>query len=338
MKEISYRITKTASDEYIIVHQIGKSPKKIDRLESSERYQQALIEIEHGNLEKLVELASIKDSIAEMKTKHLSIRNNSVYYDNEVLPEVLNKKLLHLYESGLTSEIPVFERFVERIMLNSSRRAREELYSFLEACELPILEDGRFLAYKGVNNDYTDKHTGKISNKIGEKPAMPRRDVDDNQQNTCSYGFHVGSHRYADGFAGIDGCLMFVAICPSTVVSIPVDENCEKCRVCEYEVIGEDVERIELKKAVYTKDNDTNDYIFNDDDMIDDDDNDDAMDDQLNRSIIRCSIEFYLAQGKHPTVDDIMTAARIDDDITDLIEDLGYKIDNDDHIYPDFGA
>jgi hypothetical protein len=64
-----------------------------------------------------------------------------------------------------------------------------------------------------------------------------------------------------------------------------------------------------------------------------DDDNDDDMDEQLNRSIIKCAIEYYLSQGKYPSVQDIITASRIDEDITDLIEELGYEIDEYDLIH-----
>ena len=105
-------------------------------------------------------------------------------------------------------------------MLNPSKRSRDELYAFLEHKELPLLDDGRFLAYKGVKENYRDCHSNKFDNEIGKINEMSRRDVDDNFLNACSYGFHVGSYEYARGFRPSNGHLMFVAVSPEDVVSV----------------------------------------------------------------------------------------------------------------------
>lgn len=47
-------------------------------------------------------------------------------------------------------------RFLERLQLNPSRHAREQLYTWLERQELSVTPDGRFLAFKGVNDAPTN--------------------------------------------------------------------------------------------------------------------------------------------------------------------------------------
>jgi hypothetical protein len=66
---------------------------------------------------------------------------------------------------------------------------------------------------------------------------MPRNKVDDNQNNTCSYGLHFCSEGYLKHFGGAR--TVIVKINPRDVVSIPNDYNQTKGRTCRYEVIGE---------------------------------------------------------------------------------------------------
>jgi hypothetical protein len=124
-----------------------------------------------------------------------------------------------------------------------------ELYSFLAYKELPITEDGCFLAYKGLNstgwsisgNKKTKVLKGKVSssgqihNAVGEEIEVRRWDVDDNRQNHCSYGLHVGSLNYAEDFA--QGMVVVVKVNPKDVVSVPEDYDCQKCRVSAYKAV-----------------------------------------------------------------------------------------------------
>ena len=103
---------------------------------------------------------------------------------------------------------------------------------------MPITPEGNFLAYKGVNDDFTDKHTGKFSNKVGEVLEMRRGGVDDDARHGCSSGFHAGSYEYAKGYAYNGGNLMVVEINPADVVSVPYDCECQKLRTCKYKVVG----------------------------------------------------------------------------------------------------
>jgi len=127
--------------------------------------------------------------------------------------------------------------FMDNLYQNPSKRAVDELYGFLERGNLPITPDGHFLAYKRVREDYTDCHTGKMDNSIGQVVEMERYDVDDNKDNTCSTGLHFCSKEYLSGFGGAR--TVIVKINPADVVSIPSDYNQTKGRACRYEVVGE---------------------------------------------------------------------------------------------------
>jgi hypothetical protein len=125
-------------------------------------------------------------------------------------------------------------------MENPSKRAVDELYDFLEAGELPITEDGHFLAFKNVRETYMDIHSGTFRNMVGDICEMKRNQVDEDKDRTCSYGLHFCSIAYLPNFLDSNGGkTMIVKINPKDVVAIPSDYNNTKGRTCRYEVVGE---------------------------------------------------------------------------------------------------
>jgi hypothetical protein len=140
-------------------------------------------------------------------------------------------------------------KFILKLNLNPSKRAVDELYTFLDHKNLPITENGNFMAYKAVRADYTDKYSGKFLNTIDSVLEMPRNKVDDDKNIGCSYGFHAGTVEYAKDFMDRDGHLMLVEINPADVVSIPTDCQFQKLRTCKYKVVDE--YQIDLTDPVY---------------------------------------------------------------------------------------
>jgi len=136
-------------------------------------------------------------------------------------------------------DVTPFVNFLSNLMKNPSMRAQRELYLFLEQSELPITEDGYFLAYKSVNENYKDRHSNSIDNHVGMHCSMERKDVDDERDRTCSYGLHFCSIAYLREFWGFGGHTMILKINPADVVSIPSDYDNAKGRTCRYEVVGE---------------------------------------------------------------------------------------------------
>jgi hypothetical protein len=153
--------------------------------------------------------------------------------------EPVSEALVVRYRFMIENDFPLegFKLFVQNLAQNPSKDSRKDLYGFLEACTLPITEDGCFLAYKKVNQDYTDCYSGTFDNHIGKTIEMPREKVNSDRNETCSTGLHVCSRSYLGHYSG--NRIVVVKVNPKDVVSVPVDYNNAKMRVCRYEVISE---------------------------------------------------------------------------------------------------
>ena len=194
---------------------------------------------------------------------NITVVNGEVCYRGEVMHNALTVRILDMIKEGFDAN-PLIN-FLDKLMNNPSRTAVTELYDWLERTSLPITEDGDFLAYKKVDNNYVDFFSGQITNKPaslmseGERArlpqtirgitisiednttvlSMPRNMVDDVRDRTCSYGLHFCSMTYLPYYHGGSGRVLIVKINPANVVSIPNDYNFAKGRTCQYSVIGE---------------------------------------------------------------------------------------------------
>jgi hypothetical protein len=167
----------------------------------------------------------------------VAVQGSRVFYKDREMVGVITQRLIDMYQEGFPVEPLIL--FMENLMQNPSKRAVEELYTFLEKGKLPITPDGHFLAYKKVRQDFLDIHSGTMLNAPGQTVEMERNEVDDDQNRTCSSGLHFCSKDYLDHFGGSDSRTVILKINPADVVSIPADYNATKGRACRYEVIGE---------------------------------------------------------------------------------------------------
>ena len=167
----------------------------------------------------------------------IEVKDGNLYVFGEPVHSTLAPRVLSFLEAGLDC-VHLF-KFILKLNLNPSKRAVDELYTFLEHRALPITDNGNFQAYKAVNSDYTDKYSGKFLNTIDAVLEMPRNKVDDDKNVGCSYGFHAGTIEYAKQFSGGTGHIVLVEINPADVVSIPTDCQYQKLRTCKYKVVGE---------------------------------------------------------------------------------------------------
>jgi len=192
--------------------------------------------------EKLENLFDTSKAVEDFADGHIKVTDGEVSYKGEVIHNHVVGRILDFMSQGEPYK-PLL-RFVEKLMENPSRRAVEELYRFLEHKQMPLTPDGNFLAYKGVREDYTDWHSGKFDNKVGDVQEMSRRGVCDNPNNGCSSGFHAGSLEYAKNY-GNGGHLMVVEINPADVVSVPLDCDCQKLRTAKYKVVAHYEKKLE---------------------------------------------------------------------------------------------
>lgn len=188
--------------------------------------------------QKFVDNIDITSKVSMYISNDLDIRDGVIFYHNTIIDNTLTKRIVNFMAKDLPFK-PLL-KFLENLLQNPSYRAINELYEFLDVGQLPITEDGHFLAYKNVKADYTDIHSGKFNNSVGSVCEMPRNLVDEDKDRTCSSGLHFCSIKYLPHFADSNGGhTMIVKINPKDVVAIPSDYNNTKGRCSRYEVVAE---------------------------------------------------------------------------------------------------
>ena len=214
----------------------------------------------HPNFNKIVEAAiagnesvasmfDVADVIAKQfdtLSERVSLGDDrKVYFDNDVVDSALSDQIVRFLEQG--EEFAPLVKFMENVYSNPNVHSREQLYNWLRDREFAITEDGNFLAYKGVTNDFESVHSGRaivngittegrIPNHIGNVITMPRSEVQFDPTIGCHTGLHAGTIEYASDFGDK---VLIVEINPRDVVSVPTDCNAQKLRVSRYEVKDE---------------------------------------------------------------------------------------------------
>ena len=202
-------------------------------------YQKAIEAVRNSDWELFLELVDLSRKVRDyVHNTNILIKDGIIYFDGDAIHNTLTKRVLEFIKHDLPFK-PMLN-FLNNLLENPSKRAVDELYDFLEAGELPITEDGHFLAFKNVRSDYKDIHSGTFDNSVGSICEMKRNQVDEDKDRTCSYGLHFCSIAYLPHFLDSkDGKTMIVKINPRDVVAIPADYNNTKGRTCRYEVVGE---------------------------------------------------------------------------------------------------
>ena len=200
------------------------------------KYKQIIESIKQKNWDLFVDLVNITKQVQNYTG--VDVSDGAIMFNGEVIHNTLTKRIVSFMGQGLPFD-PMM-KFLSNLMSNPSKRATDELYDFLEAGELPITEDGCFLAFKNVRSDFKDIHSGTFDNSVGKVCEMSRNRVCDNKDQTCSAGLHFCSIAYLPSFSDSNGGkTMILKINPADVVSIPADYNNTKGRCCKYEVVAE---------------------------------------------------------------------------------------------------
>jgi len=197
--------------------------------------------LRNGERDDLYELATFAARVkAHSKGKFVLVEKdgrNVVLLHGKAMPSTLSEFTLQFVEQNFDTDF--IERFWKNLCQNPSPESRESLYAFIEANNMTLTDDGCFIGYRSIRENWTDHATGQMDNSIGATVSMDRSAVDPDPENTCSTGLHVAAWSYASSFGYRQSRLVEVKVNPRDVVTVPPDYNQQKMRVCQFEVIGE---------------------------------------------------------------------------------------------------
>ena len=169
----------------------------------------------------------------------VKVTRDGVTFDGRPLHMTICTRIMEHVAENLPVQ-PLINFLDKLLNGNQSRDAVMSLYDFLEANKIPITEDGDFIVYKRVRDDYLDLHSGTMDNSVGNKLRIPAWEVEADRSRTCAKGLHVCSRQYLPHFGAYGGNRVVICkVNPADVVAVPPDYNNAKMRVCAYEVIGE---------------------------------------------------------------------------------------------------
>lgn len=324
-----------------------------------------------GETERLADLVDIERAIEDFVQGDIEIKDEIVYYKGHRLHGVVVDKLLDMLRAGLKDSTPI-TNFITRLQANPSANSVAELYTFLGYKSLPTTPEGKVLGYKGVQSDYwsstgnadtivvqgstNERH--QILNEVGATIEVARRCVDDNKDNHCSFGLHVGSFDYASDWSGHDGRLLLVEFDPADAVSVPTDCNFQKLRVSKYKVISDITDQkeeldkpvYEANKPIYGSDDDIDlddegDYSYDEeDDFVDQGDweDDDAEDNSDDIATLKLDLVRYMnkkmSKGQDITLKhlaDLTIPRKLNMKCSDLMNvmiELGYRVEEDESL------
>jgi hypothetical protein len=195
--------------------------------------------IRQSVLDEIYKFIDLKNSLTEFSNGAVKVVKDAVYFNDSVVDGRIVHMLINEFAEGNDAGLKRFSEFLNKVMQSSSWKVRNRLYDFLENTDLQIDDQGRVLAFKVVQDNYLDKHSGTLDNSPGKVVEMDRANVDDRDEVTCSYGLHICSPGYIKSFYGNGDRIVSVAIEPQDFVSVPVDYNFTKARVCKYEVLDD---------------------------------------------------------------------------------------------------
>lgn len=211
----------------------GGVPTTVDA--SHLNYAKLLEALKNQDWDAIPGLLTVKKAIETFSFGSVTFDGETVMFKGKPMQNALSTRMIKMFKDGFP--ITHLIKFMDRLAANPSYRAVTELYGFLDANSLPITDDGCFLAYKRIREDYTDCHTGTMDNSVGQVVEMPRNEVNDDKDQTCSAGLHFCGYTYLSSFGGAR--LVVVKIDPADVVSIPSDYNNQKGRTCKFTVVEE---------------------------------------------------------------------------------------------------
>ena len=192
-----------------------------------------------GDWDLIPSLIDIAQNITNLADGRIKVCGDEVFYLGQPIANSLTDRMLCMIREGVKTLSPMCN-FLENCMANPNKGAVDRIFTFLEKSHLPLTPDGCFLAYRGVNKDFTDKHTGKFDNSPGKIVKQDRKLCDEDSHQCCSQGLHFCSLPYlgpVGGWAGGTDNIIVIKINPRDVTAVPYSYGDTKGRCCRFEVL-----------------------------------------------------------------------------------------------------
>ena len=188
-----------------------------------------------GKIAELIEAIDVDKKPKEWSFgDDLKVIAGTLYHHGMAVESSIAKRIVEDCDAGI--DVQKYVNFFRKMIKNTSYKAVQMVYDFIKHNDLVIMEDGNIRAWKMINSNGYDCHSGKVPNFVGMTVCMPRNMVEDDPDVTCSQGLHVAAKHY---FAFCFGSqyLIEVSVSPEDIVSVPTDYDNSKCRCCKYTVL-----------------------------------------------------------------------------------------------------
>jgi len=179
-------------------------PATLHRNEAGEEaFHDAIQAVTDGNYEAVLRYLDRSTQVHQyFEGKGIEVHGGVLYYGDQPLDNYPARKPVEFWQQGLPHEALI--NFLGDLLQNPSFRAVQDLYSFLEYNNMPLTDDGSFVAYKAVtrhvSGKFVDTYSQSIRNNPGDTIEMPRNQVDEDPYRTCSKGLHVCGYDYLPFF------------------------------------------------------------------------------------------------------------------------------------------
>jgi hypothetical protein len=216
-----------------------------------------------GDTDELPFLFDVAETVAhkfQRLSERVTVDNGEIKFDGVAIDSTLSQQILDVIaEGGTEASYKGLVAFMEKVYTNPDGPTATRIFDWFKAQDgMTITDEGNIVGYKYVNTDdeygyrsvasgkepvtvrFADGteqvFTGRVPNPVGATVEMPRDLVNNNAEQTCSVGLHVGAWAYSGGHYTRN--TLEVHVNPRDIVSVPVDYDGQKVRVCRYTVVG----------------------------------------------------------------------------------------------------
>lgn len=248
MTNILYTITSHGDESNVTVILPGEPP--LVAHSSHPNYDEIVERVLDGDVEGLPALFDTSVTVAQRfdsLSERVKVANGRVYFDGDEIDSALTRQIVRvLQEADDPESYKALVNFFEKVQQNPNAHSQEQLYEWLTRHDFTITPEGDMVAYKGVRADLGSIHSGpaivdgeavngSVPNRLGAVVEIARSYVAHDPSQGCARGLHVGTYKYASGWA--QGALLEVHVNPRDVVSVPTDCDAQKVRVSRYRVV-----------------------------------------------------------------------------------------------------